>query len=517
MYKGKFENNQSRKGKQTAPNRKRVPASDNQSRKTSQASSKHRTSSQPSLKELGMVAILAEGNPQPEAAPQPTPSTPKKTTKGTVIFYSCLLAFVLVFAIAFLFAWNALNDWLIRFEACQPTVKCQQVFQELFQDPNWQEIYELAGGGDVSAQDYVEYMQQNYGGTTLTYIETSAGLSGDKKYIVRCDTEKIATFTLHNEQPEADIPDWQLGTVEIFYQKNLDITVLAQPGYQVLINGKELDESHLVRSTTTRAEEYLPEGVHGYRMNEFYVNHLLTEPVVEVLDENGNTVDLAYDEELRFYYEVLEPQLSNAEEDDVLTEAAQIYCKYMIGAATRSQLRKVFDSDSETYKTIVSNETWMQNYKGYELGEAQISEYYRYSDNLYSAQVELTLEVTRRDDTVKEYELCSTFFITEENGNSLVTQMTNANAQDVFTNVRLTYLVDDQLLHTEMVDEGSSSVTLPQVTVPQGKTFLGWFTKKTDLQGTTTLELVFEPSEEHTVRLSLDQVLEPMTLYAVFE
>ena len=95
--------------------------------------------------------------------------------------------------------------------------------------------------------------------------------------------------------------------------------------------------------------------------------------------------------------------------------------------------------------------------------------------------------------------------------------MTNANAQDVFTNVRLTYLVDDQLLHTEMVDEGSSSVTLPQVTVPQGKTFLGWFTKKTDLQGTTTLELVFEPSEDHTVRLSLDQVLEPMTLYAVFE
>ena len=467
-----------------------------------------------------MVPIMAEPTAQPVTTRRATRPAPKKKTKaakGTVVFYSCLLVFVMLFSIAFFIAWTALTAWLVKFEASQPTAKCQQVFDELFLDPNWQHIYELAGGHNVSAQDYAEYMQQNYGGTTLSYIETSAGLSGDKKYIVRCGTEKIATFTLHNQQPDADIPDWQLGTVEIFYQNDLDITVLAKPGYQVLVNGKELDDSYLVRTTATKAEEYLPKDVHGYQMNEFFVGNLLTEPVVEVLNEDGKAVNMAFEEEQRFYYEVLDPQLSNAEEDDVLTQAAQVYCKYMIGAATRTQLKKAFDANSETYKTIVSNETWMQNYKGYELGKATISQYYRYSDSLYSAQVELTLKVTRKDGTVKKYELCSTFFITEENGKTLVTQMTNNDVQETISHVRLTYLVGEQILHSEMVDESTTSLTLPQVTNPDGKEFMGWFSKNTDLQGSTTMELVFEPSQDNTVRLAWDQVLEPMTLYALFE
>ena len=446
--------------------------------------------------------------PAPEA---PETAAPKKH-KGTVIFYSCLLGFILVFGIALLIVMNKLNNWLVRFEASQPTVKCQQVFDQLFRDPNWQQIYELAGGGDVSAEDYAEYMRQNYGGTALSCIETSAGLSGDKKYIVHCDTEKVATFTLRNAQPEAEIPDWQLGTVEIFYTRDLDITVLAQPGYTVLVNGQALDESHLIRSTTTRAEEYLPEGVHGYRMNEYYVSDLLTEPVVELLDENGESVRLSFDEDFRFYYRVLDPQISSVEEDQVLTNAAEVYCKYMIGAATRTQLKKVFDADSEIYKTVTSNDTWMQNYQGYKLGTAEISEYYRYNDRLYSAQVELTLEVTRRDGTVKEYELCSTFFVTEEDGTSLVTQMTNANAQDTFTTVRLTYISDGETVHTEMLDESASTLTLPQVTAPEGQEFMGWFTKNGN-----TMELAFEPTSDGTVRLPMDQVLEPMTLYALFE
>lgn len=436
----------------------------------------------------------------------------RRRRRGTIVFYSFLLSFIVLFGIGLYMVMNWLNDWLVRFEASQPTAKCQQVFDELFRDPNWQKIYELAGGADVSAEDYAEYMRQNFGGTALSYIETSAGLSGDKKYIVRCDTEKVATFTLHNVQPEAEIPDWQLGTLEIFYSSDVDITVLAQPGYTVLVNGQALDESHVVRSTVTRAEEYLPEGVHGYRMNEYYISGLLTEPVVELLDENGESVNLSFDEESRFYYRVLDPQISSAEEDQVLTDAAEVYCKYMIGAATRTQLQKSFDANSEIYKTITSNATWMQNYQGYKLGTPEISEYYRYNDDLYSAQVKLTLNVTRKDGSIKEYELCSTFFLTEKNGTPLVTQMTNANAQDVFTNVRLTYISQEETVHTEMVDESASTLTLPQVTAPEGQALIGWFTKNGN-----TMELAFEPSSDGIVRLSADQVLEPMTLYALFE
>ena len=53
--------------------------------------------------------------------------------------------------------------------------------------------------------------------------------------------------------------------------------------------------------------------------------------------------------------------------------------------------------------------------------------------------------------------------------------------------------------------------------VPEGKTFTGWFTQKVDEAGATTLELAFEPSEDGTVRLPADAVLEPMTLYALYQ
>jgi hypothetical protein len=110
-----------------------------------------------------------------------------------------MLAIVLIFIIAMAFAMNALKEWLVSFEASQPTAKCDQVFAELFHEPDWEQLYNLAGEQDshgVNAQSFASYMEEKIGDTKLTCIETSAGLSGDKKFIVRCGTEKVATFTL---------------------------------------------------------------------------------------------------------------------------------------------------------------------------------------------------------------------------------------------------------------------------------------------------------------------------------
>ena len=95
--------------------------------------------------------------------------------------------------------------------------------------------------------------------------------------------------------------------------------------------------------------------------------------------------------------------------------------------------------------------------------------------------------------------------------------MTNSNPQETVTSVRLTYLSEDQVIHTEMVDAETNALTLPEVTAPEGKTFAGWFTQTVNENGGTTMELVFEPSESGSVRLPSDTVLEPMTLYALYQ
>lgn len=455
--------------------------------------------------------------PAPQTSRPASEKTKRKVRVGAIVYYSVLLLFVLVICIALSIAMKGINNWLVSFEASQPTAKCEAVFKELFTDPDWQEIYKLStDDGKISPADYETYMTDKVGDQELNYIETSAGLSGDKKYIVRCGSEKVATFTLCNQKPDADIPQWELGTVEVFYTAQLSISVVAPPDYTVLVNGEALDDSHVIRTTATKAEDYLPEGVHGYRLSEMEVHALLVEPEIQILDSQGNPVEPEYDEQTRCYrVDIQAPEITE-EHSQPLVTAAETYCKYMIGDAKKATLSKYFDSSTQIYQTITQNTTWMQSYASYKLDKAQITDYYCYNDEYYSARVSLKVNVTRKNGTVKEYQLDNTFFMKKTNGQWLVLDMINSNPQDPVTLVRLTYICNHEVIQSEMVDAHTSKLTLPEITVPEGKSFAGWFTKVVDEDGVTTTELAFEPTEDGTVRLSNDSVLEPMTLYALF-
>lgn len=461
-----------------------------------------------------------------EAAPvrRPSPrrrtSAKKRTAKGTILFYSIYAALIVVFFVGIGIAMGALNDWLVKYEASQPKVKCQQIFEDLFGDPDWAELYKLAGAADSAFEDestYAAYMDKAMGDQDLTYIETSAGLSGDKKYIVRLGKEKIATFTLTADNKDEDIPDWKLGEVEIFFTRGKSFTIITDPGNTVTVNGIVLDESYTIRTVTTTAEKYLPEGVHGYRLAQFHVNGLLAEPEVIATNAKGEPVELVYDSNTATYAQNITPAVIGDIEYDTLLTATQTYCRYMIGAMGKADLKKYFDSTTQIYNTITTNTTWMQGYKGYDFSKETITNFYRYSDTLYSAQVQLTLMVTRKNGTVKDYVLNNTFFVENQNGEWKVIEMTNVNVQEQTTQVRLTYMNGSEQLRSEMVDADTTHLTPPTVTAPDGKVFSGWFYETLDENGKKTMSLAFLPDTNGNVSLSGENQLESMTLFALFE
>lgn len=469
-------------------------------------------------------------NNDQQNTPQVTPRqrrAPKKkgARASTKVFYTCLLFFILIFAIALTFVMSELKDWLVDYQASQPEDKCNEVFTQLFSEPDWQEIYTLAGEQDseaVNAQSYAAYMEEKIGDTELTCIETSAGLSGDKKYIVRCGTEKVATFTLTNVTPDASIATWEMGVVDVFYSCDLSVNIITIPGYQVKVNGQQLDESHIISMESTKAEEYLPEGVHGYQLCEMTVGKFLSEPTVEVLDHNGSAVTLSFDADSRTYsHAIADTQKDLTAADDeyqTLLTAAKTYCEYMIGKMGKAELKQCFDAETEIYNTIVTNTTWLQKFSGYNFGEETIDNYYRYNENLYSARVQLTLNVTRKDGTIKEFPLSSTFFV-EKRGDDqwLVINMVNGDVQEHQNSVRLTYVVNGETVFSELVDAQSSRLTTPEVTVPEGKTFAGWFVERVDENGKVSMDLVFTPGEDGAVNIPTGTTLEPMTLQARFQ
>ena len=462
---------------------------------------------------------VQEKQPAPQKAPKK-----KKKTVGTKIFYTCYVLLILAAAVGIWYGHGLLTDFLVDFEASQPDAKCQEVFDRYFADPDWTQVYGLLDPDAVGAmtqEEFATYMQTLVGEKELTYTKTSAGLSGGRKYILRLDGENLGTFTLKNSVTgELEIPDWKLDAVEMFVSVKEYVTVVTAYGNTVTVNGKKLNEDHVIRSTSLVAEAYLPEGVTGPRTVTYYLDGLLNAPEVAVTDAAGAAVEMTYDAATKTYTQVSEtiaekiPQKAEA----FVLDATKSYCRYMVNAATKTQLKKYFDGNSETYKTIIkSDDRWLQSYKTYNFGEPTITDYCRYSEDLFSVRIAMDLLVTRKNNTVKTFSVDSTYFVRAEGNGWIVAEMTNVDVAEVLTQVRLTFMQENRVLSSEMLSADVSSLKTPAVTVPEGKVLSGWFIQSEDEAGNTTYTRVFQPDENGTVQLPADYTLEPMVLYALFE
>lgn len=448
----------------------------------------------------------------------------RKPKLGTVIFYVLYFALVIAAVVGIFSLLDPLEDWLTKYQASQPEEKCAEVFAQLFEDPDWAAIYDLSGTEDTVYEGrdaYAAYMEGIVGDTALTFSETSAGLSGNHKYIVRCDGKKVAVFTLTPlPEDESGITHWQLGDVEIFFKRSQGVTVEKLPEHTVYINGIALGDEHVIRSIETVAEQYLPEGVHGYRLQTVQLGDLLVQPEITVKDAAGNTVEMALNAQGILSPVLPEPESMTEEERAFALEAAQANAKYAIRAIGSTKLKQYFDPESETYKNIRKTPMFIKGYLGFYFIQKSfdVSQFCRYSDGSFSANVALELRVQRDEKYTKSYHSSITYFFTkQENGKYLVTQTSNMDVSAQIEQVRLNFMDGSQLVDTKMVDTESESIQLPEVTVPEGKTFQGWATQSVDEDGNITMTILFTPTENGTVFLSEGTVLEPMTLFAMFE
>lgn len=459
--------------------------------------------------------------------PPATQTVPEKRRKGPrlggVIFYTLYFMFILVFFVATFFGLQWLQGWLTDYQAAQPTTKSQEIFDQLFSHPDWSALYDAAGIEDTPYEgkdQFVAYMENKVGDSQLTFKETSAGLSGDKKYLVFLGDEKIASFTLSGQTAAiTDIPDWELGGVELLFDRNETFYIQNMDGHTVYVNDVLLDDSHVIQiATTVAAEKYLPIGVTGVSMCTQQVSDLLVAPVVTVFDESGNPMEVSYDEESHTYTERTKANTIPDEEKEAAVNTAKTYCLFMIKQADRSDIAKYFDTSSDIYSVITNlGDLWVQNNNGYRFTKEEVSDYARYSDDLFSARVALTLNVTRTDGTTKDYDYDQTlFFRKQDTGKWLAYEATNVDVNAPVGKVRLTFMNGDTVLSSEFVKTDATELDTPLVSAPEGKVFIGWY-RIDKYDNGTTYTMVFDPDENGHVTIPNGTTLEPMTLYALFE
>ena len=458
--------------------------------------------------------------------PPVTQTVPEKHRKGPrlggVIFYTLYFMFILVFFVATFFGLQWLQGWLADYQAAQPTTKSQEVFDQLFSHPDWGALYDAAGIEDTPYEgkdQFVAYMENKVGDSQLTFKETSAGLSGDKKYFVLLGDEKIASFTLSGQTAAiTDIPDWELGGVELFFDRSETFYIQNVDGHTVEVNGVPLDDSHVIQIATTAAAERLPIGVTGTSTCTQEISDLMAVPTVTIFDKSGKSMEVSYDAETHTFTEQTEANTISDSEREAALNAAKTNCLFMIEKASKADIAKYFDTSSDVYSVIVNlGNLWVQDNNGYRFTKEEVSDYARYSDDLFSAHVVLNLNVTRKDGTTKDFGYDQTlFFRKQDTGKWLVYDATNADVNAPVGKVRLTFMNGDTVLSSEFVKTDATELDTPLVSAPEVKVFIGWY-RIDKYDNGTTYTMVFDPDENGHVTIPNGTTLEPMTLYALFE
>ena len=223
----------------------------------------------------------------------------------------------------------------------QPATKSQEVFEKLFSDPDWGALYEIEGVQDTAFENkdaFASYMENTFEDSKLTYMETSTGLSEDKKYIVRLGKEKIAAFTLveHNHSDsKTEIPDWLLGTIELYFAREESYRIQKLDGHTVYVNNVPLDDSSTIRISTTYAEKYLPEGITGVRICTQEISGLVAIPSVRIVDDSGNEMAVIYDAASRTFIEQTKGSTINDTKDKIAVTSDILYIFVTVPSNTR--------------------------------------------------------------------------------------------------------------------------------------------------------------------------------------
>lgn len=453
---------------------------------------------------------------------------------GGIIFYTFYFAMIFVFFIGVFVTLNWLNGWLKDYEAAQPTVKCQQVFDQLFGNPDWAQIYRLAGdptGTGTNKYDtqfegvdeYVSYMTNKVAGQPLNYVETSAGIGTNKKYVVRLGTEKVATFTLNGytgeEKKITAIPDWQLDGVEIFVNRQESIRIRKLENHVAYVNNQPLDDSYTIQIASTKADESLsPENRIRTSIQE--VSGLLTTPELLVYDQTGAPIEVLYNPDSGMFEEQTEAIAMTDEERSAVFGALEAYAGFMINASgSRAAVAKYFDGSSSTYNDIIkmNGELWMNSDRGHEFRNEEILGYTKHSDTLFSVRASMVMHVVNKDNTEKDFNVVQSMYFTKKNGNWVCTEMTNEDITTPVGEVRLTFCdAAGNVLSSEFYATDAQTLTAPIVEAPAGKVFSGWCTVETNDQGQKTWNMMFQPDETGTVSFSAEYTLTPMVLYPLF-
>lgn len=323
------------------------------------------------------------------------------------IFYICLLILIVIVVVLTELGKSQLKDVLKEYEDSQPKYVAEDFLESNFTGSVGKACAQLFASQISeyeSEESIAAYFDDVTAGQEFALQSVSTGVGGDLQYVVKCDNKKFVTFSIvkSGETTEHGFDLYRLSDA-VLNEKLLNTYSIKVPiGYSLTVNGVAADVQYCLGDRIeTESQEFMPEGVDGIVYTTYMFPKLCGEPTFAVTAPNGKICEVMQNEDGVYHAKIAYDDALADAYSEYVVEATKAYACYLQKDAGFAKVGKYMDPTSQLYANIKSSPNWMViDHNSYDFEDIQTSEFYAYSEDVFSCRVTLThvLKYPRLDD-----------------------------------------------------------------------------------------------------------------------
>ena len=184
-----------------------------------------------------------------------------------------------------------------------------------------------------------------------------------------------------------ELSDATLNTTMLF-SRSIELPL----GYSLKVNGIEADIKYCLQDRIeTDSKAFMPEGVDGILYTTYSFDLLCAEPNFEVTAPNGSVCEVTRGEDGVYRANIVYDDALKAEFSEHVIAATEAYACYLQKDASFWKVGNYLDPTSKLYENIRTSPNWMViSHNSYAFEDAETSEFFAYSDDVFSCRVTLT-------------------------------------------------------------------------------------------------------------------------------
>ena len=343
------------------------------------------------------------------------------------VFYTIYFTLIVLFIVGLFTGLIFLNDYLEAYENTRPWHAMERVMNEYFLTDDKSPLL-LKSGYSVpkysSISDVLAYLGDAIDPDDIAYYKTSSDETKTVYNVVSKDL-KIASveLTLGEKGEKEPFAEYELSKLSLTIGGSTGLSVKAPTGYPVFVNGYELTSEYLTgEAEQTESCKHMYGDAQGITYVTYTLEGLFGEPIVTAKTNDRKSAAKVSSDETKVFYTV-EPSYSEPDEElsSMILAASEYYAAYMQGDVPFGKVSPYLDRESDLYVNVKTSDTrWVIDHNGYSTENPEISEFYFYSDDVFSCRVKFTHVLHGYGGNTYEENFDETFYFRNVNGSFLI-------------------------------------------------------------------------------------------------